>query len=188
MLGQHSSVVGQTASDACRVEVFEEGLGVLEGLTCAGLGPSHAERGSQQQEAVLGRAGRLDYGYHGARSNLAEVLPPSKTRAVAAPRRRRSQHDGRRPRYDVETARRRARPGPYPPPDGRGARPEAADPRLARLAAIPLRAVQRLGSQTRDELIEHHRVQRDGRRTAEREALWARLADLGIGREGYEDA
>lgn len=89
--------------------------------------------------------------------------------------------------YDLETARRRARPGPYPPPSDRRAEGELADHRLAQLAAIPLRAVQQLSAELRDELLEQHSIQCDGQRAAEREALWARFAEFGIRREGYED-
>jgi hypothetical protein len=88
--------------------------------------------------------------------------------------------------YDVETARRRARPGPYSPPSDRRARSEFADIRLAQIAAMPLHIVQRLSSDTRDKLLEHYRVDRAGQRTAERDALCARLAELG-GEGALED-
>ena len=81
---------------------------------------------------------------------------------------------------DYEAARRRARPGPYAPPTDRRARFEFADMRLAQVAAIPLRTVQRLSTETRDKLLEHYRVERAGQRTAERDALCARLGELGI--------
>jgi hypothetical protein len=79
--------------------------------------------------------------------------------------------------YDFEVARRRARPGPYPPPNDRGMRPAHADLRLAQLAGLPLRTVQRLSAGVRDELLEHHRGKQ---RTAERNGLHARLARLAI--------
>lgn len=84
--------------------------------------------------------------------------------------------------YDYEAARRRARPGPYAPPTDRRARLEFADMRLAQIAAMPLRTVQRLSTETRDKLLEHYRAQRAEQRAAERDVLWARLAELGIGR------
>jgi hypothetical protein len=87
--------------------------------------------------------------------------------------------------YDYEAARRRARPGPYAPPTDRRARLEFADMRLAQIAAMPLRSVQCLSTETRDKLLEHYRVERAGQRTAERDALCSRLAELGI--EGARD-
>ena len=80
--------------------------------------------------------------------------------------------------YDHQTARRHARPGPYPPAHNRRARPEPADMRLSQLAALPLQTVQRLDSDKRDELLEHYRIQRAEQRTTERDALCVRLADL----------
>jgi hypothetical protein len=79
--------------------------------------------------------------------------------------------------YGVEVARRRARPGPYPPLNDRGTRPAHADLRLEQLAGLPLRTVQRLSAGVRDELLEHHRGKQ---RTAERNGLHARLANLAI--------
>jgi hypothetical protein len=82
--------------------------------------------------------------------------------------------------YDLDTARRRARPGPYQPPPDRRAPAELADLRLAQLAAMPLRTIQRLTPEIRDELLEHHTAERAQRRSAERDALCARLADLAV--------
>jgi hypothetical protein len=81
--------------------------------------------------------------------------------------------------YDHQTARRHARPGPYPRPHDRHAQPEPADVRLAKLTALPLRIVQHLDSDQRDELLEHYRAHRAQQRTTERDALCARLADVG---------
>jgi AraC-like DNA-binding protein len=82
--------------------------------------------------------------------------------------------------YDYEAAHRRARPGPYAPPTDRRARLEFADMRLAQIAAMSLRTVQRLSTETRDKLLKHYRVERAEQRTAERDALCARLAELDI--------
>jgi hypothetical protein len=95
----------------------------------------------------------------------------------------RAQDDGRttmaaRQDYDVQTARRRARPGPYAPPTDRRARLQFADVLLAELAALPLQTIQRLTPERRDELLEYHQRTRAEHRDAERGALWARLADL----------
>lgn len=81
--------------------------------------------------------------------------------------------------YDLDDAHRRARPGPYyyPPPDRRGDN-EAADLRLARLAAMTLRSVQCLSPQLRDELLEHYAREQAAQRSAERQALADRLANL----------
>jgi hypothetical protein len=81
--------------------------------------------------------------------------------------------------YDLKTARRHARPGPYPPPHDHGAQPEPADVRLAKLTALPLHTVQHLDTDKRDELLEHHHAHRAQQRTTERDALCARLADVG---------
>ncbi|MDQ1446917.1 MAG: hypothetical protein QOI20_3381, partial [Acidimicrobiaceae bacterium] len=80
--------------------------------------------------------------------------------------------------YDHQTARRHARPGPYPPPQNRPARPEPADVHLAQLTALPLHTVQHLDTDKRDELLKHYRAERAQQRTTERDALCARLADL----------
>jgi hypothetical protein len=96
---------------------------------------------------------------------LAGLWPHADGRAAMA-----ADHD-----YDQETARRHARPGPYPPPHDRRAQPEPADVRLAKLAALPLHTVQRLDADVRDELLEHCRAERAEQRTAERAALWQRI-------------
>jgi hypothetical protein len=73
-------------------------------------------------------------------------------------------------------ARRRARPGPYGPPPGRHAHTDVGDVRLAQRADMPLQAVMRLSSSTRDKLLEHHSATLAARRQHERDALWARLS------------
>lgn len=83
--------------------------------------------------------------------------------------------------YDVQSARHRARPGPYGAPPDRRARVELADLRLAQLAALPLGTVQRLSTELRDELLEHYGVERAQQRAAERKELCERLADLDTG-------
>jgi hypothetical protein len=80
--------------------------------------------------------------------------------------------------YDVETAKRRARPGPYAPPDDRRARLQFADVRLAQLAALPLQTIQQLTPERRDELLAHHERRRAEERDVERTELCSRLADL----------
>ena len=47
--------------------------------------------------------------------------------------------------------------------------------RLAQLADMPLHAVTRLSSSTRDKLLEHHTATLAARRQHEHDALWARL-------------
>jgi len=79
---------------------------------------------------------------------------------------------------DLESGLRRARPGPYPPPDGEHERRQLADLRLAQLAAVPLRIVQHLSTEMRDELLKHHHAKRAEQRAAEHDALCACLADL----------
>jgi hypothetical protein len=79
--------------------------------------------------------------------------------------------------YDLDDAHRRARPGPYAPPDRRTTA-DPADLRLAQLAGVPLPAVARLAPERRDQLLEHHALERADQRRAERHALAARLADL----------
>jgi len=83
--------------------------------------------------------------------------------------------------YDLNDARHRARPGPYyyPPTDRRGDN-EAADQRLAQLAAMPLRSIQHLSPQLRHELLEHHTSKQTARRSAERQALADGLANLTV--------
>jgi hypothetical protein len=88
--------------------------------------------------------------------------------------------------YDVQTARRRARPGPYAPPEDRRARTQLADHRLVQLADLPIGIVQRLSVDCRDELLEYYSTRRAEQRVAEREALCARLAELG-GEGALED-
>jgi hypothetical protein len=95
----------------------------------------------------------------------------------------RAQADGRttmaaRQDYDVQTARRRARPGPYAPPTDRRARLQFADVRLAQLTGLPLQTIQRLTPERRDELLDDHERRRAEQRDAEHGALCARLADL----------
>jgi hypothetical protein len=79
--------------------------------------------------------------------------------------------------YDLDDAHRRARPGPYAPPDRRTTA-DPADLRLAQLAGVPLPAVTRLAPERRDQLLEYHALERADQRRAERHALAARLADL----------
>jgi hypothetical protein len=91
--------------------------------------------------------------------------------------------------YDLDDARHRARPGPYGPPPDRRTTIDPADLRLAQLAGIPLPTVTRLTPERRDQLLEHHALERDDQRRAERHALAARLADLGsIDRGGESGA
>jgi hypothetical protein len=80
--------------------------------------------------------------------------------------------------YDLERARRHARPGPYPPPPDRRARLRFADVRLAQLAALPLQTIQRLSPELRDELLERDHSRRAQQRATERYALCSRLAEL----------
>ena len=84
--------------------------------------------------------------------------------------------------YDAEAGRWRARYGPYGPPPDRRAQPEADDLRLAQLADIALRDVQRLGTSQRDAMLADHTARCDVKRRAERDALWARLTALGSSR------
>jgi hypothetical protein len=91
--------------------------------------------------------------------------------------------------YDLDDARHRARPGPYGPPPDRRTTIDPADLRLAQLAGIPLPTVTRLTPERRDQLLEHHALERADQRRAERHALAARLADLGsIDRGGESGA
>jgi hypothetical protein len=83
--------------------------------------------------------------------------------------------------HHLDDAHRRARPGPYPAPTNRREHSQAAaDLRLACLAAMPLRSVQRLSPQLRDELLEHHAGEQAARRSAERQTLADDLADLNV--------
>jgi hypothetical protein len=81
--------------------------------------------------------------------------------------------------YDLEEARRRARPGPYDPPPDRRAQSEPADLRLAQLADMALQDVQRLSREHRDELLAHHGARRAAQDAGERRALAVRLAAFG---------
>ena len=88
--------------------------------------------------------------------------------------------------YDLDDARRRARPGPYGPPLDRRTTAQLADLRLSQLAGMPLPAVTRLTTERRDQLLEHYALEQATRRTAERQILAERLADLGNVNGGVE--
>jgi len=77
---------------------------------------------------------------------------------------------------EYEQPHRRARPGPYPPPDDRRASPEADDLELARRADIPLHAAKRVSPDVRDQMLEELRAEQREQHAVERIALWNRLA------------
>jgi hypothetical protein len=76
---------------------------------------------------------------------------------------------------DLQDGRRRARPGPYPPPTDRHGRPEPEDLELARRAAISLRDAQRVNVEVRDRLLAQHHADDAQRHTDKRQALWQRI-------------